>query len=154
MKLLMSLLLGLYLSLPVYAQESIEKEDVTVKNSETLEISFSEDSEKDTVDAMRTFFYNFGRTRIFTTKSVRFTLRNTQVVPVFIHDFDIRGNAFFFTENCPNVLLFGQRCSVRVFFRPTRIGNFRGLLDIELSGAQDVQIFLRGRGIFRQQPPF
>lgn len=153
MKLLTSLILGLCLSLPVYAQESVENKNVTVNNTESLEITFSEDNEKDTVDEMRTFFYNFGRTRVFTTKSVRFILRNTRLLPVYIHDFDIRGRAFFFTENCPNILVFGQSCSVRVFFRPTRVGQFRGLLDIELSGAQDVQIYLRGRGVLGRLPP-
>ncbi|WP_413568520.1 hypothetical protein ACLWBD_13420 [Bdellovibrio sp. HCB117] len=142
MKYLIPFLLSMALSTPAFAQDVNDK----TSNEETFEIVLGEQGD---VEAQtRHFYYNFGRTYLNQTKSARFYIRNTGGLPIYFNDFDISGNGFWYNENCPRLLFSGQRCSVRVYFRPNYIGNFNGRLDIEMTGAEDIRIHLRGRGIW------
>lgn len=145
------ILLGLSLSTPAFSEDNINPSNndaLTISDSNTYEITFTDKSDKDAEALAINYFYNFGRTRVFTTKSINVTLRNRRVIPIVINNIGIRGNGFFERENCPQFLFFGQGCTVRVFFRPNHIGNFNGALSINLTGAEDIHVFLSGRGVF------
>lgn len=153
MKFLLSILLGLSLSMPAFSDENLNTnsndEKLVAKDSDTFEITLDDKNSTKEVEALvKNYFYNFGRTLIFTTKSTRFVLRNRGIVPIYINNIGVRGNGFFETENCPQFLFFGQRCAIRVFFRPNHIGNFNGVLFINLGGSEDIRVFLFGRGVF------
>ncbi|WII73225.1 hypothetical protein QJS83_04980 [Bdellovibrio sp. 22V] len=146
MKFFFAVLFGLALSIPTHAQEIYDTQAVQPQNEEAYEISLTNDEGAQI--KVRNLFYNFRRTRLFTTKSVRFYLRNTGVLPIYINDIDTDGSSFWHSENCPSLLWPGQRCSVRAFFRPTSLGVKTGDIEIELTGAEDVRIHLRGRGVW------
>ncbi|KHD87121.1 MAG: hypothetical protein OM95_16200 [Bdellovibrio sp. ArHS] len=143
MKLLVLLLLGTILATPVHAQEA---PDNSQSRDSTYEISLREPPEIDTQTVH--YYYNFGRTALNRLKGVSFTLRNTGNLPLYFNDFDIHGSGFGYEENCPRLLFSGQRCTVRVFFRPTSLGTYSGALDIDMTGAEDIRIHLRGRGVW------
>ncbi len=136
---LVTLFVGLSLfSAPALAQ------DPAAGNEDTYEIAFGEEVQAQT----KHFYYDFGRTLINTTKSVRFYLRNQGRFPIYINDIDTDGNGFWDNENCPSLLWPGQRCSIRVFFRPQYLGTFLGQTDISLTGSEDIRVHLRGRGVW------
>lgn len=152
MNLLLTILLGLSLSMPTFAEDNLNSannESIATADSKAIDITINDDNAKDDVGALvQTYYYNFGRTLLFTTKSVSFTLRNRRLTPLWIGNISIYGNGFAQRENCPEFLFFGQSCTVRIFFRPNHIGNFNGLLYINFRNSEDIQIFLYGRGVF------
>lgn len=153
MKYLLTIILGLVLSMPTFGEENLNNSDDTLAktDSETYEITLNDDKSSDELEALvQTYFYNFGRTRLFRIKSISFDLRNRRFVPIRINNIHIFGNGFFQRENCPEYLFFGQRCTIRIFFRPNYVGFFNGRLIVNLSGAESIRVFLSGRGIFNE----
>lgn len=103
------------------------------------------------VDVQAHYNYNFGRVRVGSSESATFTLRNRSRIPVYINDIDLDGdNAFQDRDNCPRILLQGQGCRVRVRFHPQFPGRYEAELNIELTGADDIEVDLRGRGVARR----
>lgn len=148
MRYLLLLLLGFTLSAPALGEEvqnSPNTPAVTTHNEQNIDISGNEDQVKPQV---RYLFYNFGRVRLFDTETATFTLRNRGNYPIYINDIDVSGNNFRGSENCPSLLWPGQRCRIWVSFRPNYIATFNGRVDIWLTGAEDVIIYLRGRGVW------
>ncbi len=97
----------------------------------------------------REYFYNFGRVRVNRTASTVFYLRNQGRTPIYINDIDANGSGFKRNDNCSNFLFSGQSCRIRVSFRPTHPGRYEGELEVELTGAEDIRVELRGRGVNR-----
>jgi hypothetical protein len=93
------------------------------------------------------YFYNFGPTRINDRRSATFSIRNNNSIPVYINDINIEGDGFRARDNCPRLLFRGDRCTVLVTFRPFDTGQYRGTLDFDLTGTQDIRVNLRGRGV-------
>lgn len=160
MKFLLSILFGLSLSIPTFAEEGSDTDNKgkpetliqenAVDDTVSFEVKYTNNSNQ-TDDELNTLVRNFtlffGPTRIFTTKSFRFFITNYRFVPLWIHNISIFGNGFFRTENCPEFLFFGQRCAVRVFFHPTRLGQHQGQLFVNMTGQEDIRVFLFGRGV-------
>lgn len=145
MKILLILLLGFSLSVPTFADESLDN-TAAPQTEETYEITIGD---SDDVEIQVQYLnYNFGPTLVNTTRSARFFLRNNGRFPFLINDIDTDGNRFAHQENCPGFLWPGQRCSIRVFFRPNRVGLFFGRLEINLTGREDIIVNLRGRGVW------
>jgi len=142
MKYLLLLLLGFLFVNPALGEEPTTPSPLS--QEESFQINLNQEVQIQDQD----YYYNFGRTPINTSRSVRFYLRNDGRFPIYINDINIQGEGFRQNENCPNFLFQGQRCSVRVVFRPTHIGPHNGRLDFELTAAEDIQIHLRGRGVF------
>ena len=139
--LLMSLVCAL-LSMPASANEaslSVQEQKPTL----AYEISV-EETEIKTDD----YYVNFGRTRIGERRSAVFTLRNNSSIPIIVQDIDIDGEGFNGGDNCPRFLTRGDRCQIRVTFRPRDQKRYTGQVDIELSGREDIRIHLRGRGVW------
>ncbi|MGZ3769371.1 MAG: hypothetical protein ACXVCP_12005 [Bdellovibrio sp.] len=151
MKFLLSLLLGISLTVPAFAEENNNTDTNTneVATDSTV-IDFTGDTNKDVDALVRTYFHNFGRVPVNGTRSASITIRNSRLVPLLINNIYIQGRGFFRFENCPQYLIFGQSCQVRVFFRPFRPGNFFGVLFINLTGQEDIRVNLFGRGVFRR----
>lgn len=143
MKILLILLLGFSLSVPTFADESLDN-TAAPQTEDTYEIIVGDDLEIQ----VQYLFYNFGPTLVHTTKVARFFLRNNGFFPFLINDIDTDGHRFAHQENCPGLLWPGQRCSIRVFFRPNSIGLFFGRLEIDLTGREDIIVNLRGRGVW------
>ena len=102
------------------------------------------------VNVQAHYNYNFGRVRVGNSESATFTLRNRGRIPVYINDIDLDGdNAFHKNDNCPSLLFRGQSCRIRVRFHPQDTGRYHAELEIELTGAEDIEIDLRGRGVRR-----
>ncbi|XGC80113.1 choice-of-anchor D domain-containing protein [Bdellovibrio bacteriovorus] len=148
MKYFLFALLTLSLSAPTLGNELPNEEMApsTLSANQTIEVNGIE--EDDVSAQTRYLFYNFGRVRLYDSESQRFYIRNTGRLPVYINDIDISGSGFWANENCPSLLWPGFRCSIRVTFRPNHIGIHNGRLNIWLTGAEDVVIYLRGRGVW------
>ncbi|MFS4459447.1 choice-of-anchor D domain-containing protein [Bdellovibrio sp. HCB2-146] len=120
--------------------------DVTPAAEQEYEVNIDGDD----VNVQEHYNYNFGRVRVGNSESATFTLRNRGRIPVYINDIDLDGdNAFHENDNCPRLLLRGQGCRIRVRFRPMDTGRYQAELNIELTGASDIEIDLRGRGVRR-----
>ncbi|MNS94443.1 hypothetical protein D3C72_1286610 [compost metagenome] len=141
MKYLLMSIVSLLMSQPLYAQDTpVATQDPEV----TYEINIGDETEIKTIN----YNYNFGRVYVGDRRNAIFTLRNSSSLPIIIQDIDIDGEGFNGGDNCPRVLLRGDRCSVRVSFRPYNNGQYRGEVDMELSGHEDIRIRLRGRGVW------
>ncbi|MEK2645778.1 hypothetical protein [Bdellovibrio sp. BCCA] len=114
MKLLMSILLGFFLSHPCFAK------------SDAVEISVSPSSLSS--QSGRYYYYNFGNVRLNFSEWADITLRNTGVEPLNIRGVFIMGSGYWAWSNCPNFLIPGQTCLTRVEFRPWYEGYFTGRL--------------------------
>ncbi|MNL37928.1 hypothetical protein D3C87_1601050 [compost metagenome] len=137
-------LLSLAMSVPAFADQYFYEEP-NLQEEEVYEIPL--DTELDVQDI--NYNFNFGNVRVSRSRSTVFYLRNTGRLPYIINDIDIDGggNQFRESNNCPRILFRGARCSVRVTFRPNSTGQKRATLEIERTGAQDVNVRLRGRGV-------
>ena len=140
MKYLLMSLLGLMISVPALASD--EAMVSTQESNLSYEITFDE-VQTQTED----YYVNFGRVYTGDRRTAVFTLRNRGSLPIIVQDIDIDGNGFRGSDNCPRILTRGDRCSIRVTFRPRQQGQYRGQVDIELSGHEDIRIHLRGRGV-------
>lgn len=141
MKYLLISIVSLLMSQTVSAQDApatAQEQDVA------YEINIGDETEIKTEN----YSYNFGRVYVGDRRNATFTLRNSSSLPIIIQDIDINGNGFDGGDNCPRVLLRGDRCRVRVSFRPHNNGQYRGEVDMELSGHEDIRIRLRGRGVW------
>ncbi|MEK2646401.1 choice-of-anchor D domain-containing protein [Bdellovibrio sp. BCCA] len=141
MKLLFLLLLSIFFAVPSNADE-------TSAPSLSEEVCGIVIGDEDMQIQTQYLFYNFGRTLVNTTKSVRFYLRNNGRFPFYINSINTNGDRFRDEENCPGVLWPGQRCTIRVLFRPNQVGLFTGSLEVDLIGREDTIVNLRGRGVW------
>jgi hypothetical protein len=144
MKYLLMSLLGLMMSLPAFASlDAAASEVVKTEAGLNYEITLDE-VQTQTED----YYVNFGRVYVGDRRNAVFTLRNRGSLPIIVQDIDIEGYGFNGGDNCPRILTRGDRCSIRVTFRPRQQGQYRGQVDIELSGHEDIRLHLRGRGVW------
>lgn len=136
MKVLMSALLVLLMNPVAHAVDIGEETEIVVNGG---------DVQTEVVNN----YYSFGSVKVGHTKSAIFTLRNNNRFPFYIDDIRIQGQGFGEENNCPRLLFGGQHCRLRVGFRPFYPGIYNGLLQIRLTGASDINVYLQGRGTLR-----
>lgn len=82
--------------------------------------------------------YNFGTSYVHSRRFQDFTLTANGPDSTFIRGMSIRGMSYQADTNCPQILMPGQTCLIRVFFHPYQEGGHWG----------DLTIFLRDSNIF------
>nr|BFD60611.1 hypothetical protein CKG001_27180 [Bdellovibrio sp. CKG001]BFD64025.1 hypothetical protein BdHM001_27060 [Bdellovibrio sp. HM001]BFD68215.1 hypothetical protein HAGR004_32370 [Bdellovibrio sp. HAGR004] len=83
--------------------------------------------------------YNFGTSFVHSARFQDFTLTANGPDSTFIRGLGIHGSfAYRVDTNCPQILMPGQRCTIRVIFHPTVEGSHWG----------DVTIYLRDSNIY------
>ena len=115
-----------------------ENYEVTINESGSVEIQAAN------------YYYNFGTVWIGNYKGANFTLRNNSKIPWYINSIYVNGNGFWQDNNCPNFLLKGHACKIRVTFAPQWVGFYNGVLKINLTGGQDINVWLKGRGVWKK----
>lgn len=148
MKLFVFSLMCLAMSAPAMAYDYSYGEAEAYGSHGKNEIVITEDNEAGT-EAVN-YNYNFGNVRVNRGESTSFTVRNNGRLPFLVDRIRISGDSDFRqNNNCPRVLFRGARCSIRVSFRPQSTGNKSARLEIDLTGSQDINVRLRGRGVNR-----
>lgn len=83
--------------------------------------------------------YNFGTSFVHSGRYQDFVLTANGPDSTFIRGLGIHGSfAYRVDTNCPQILMPGQRCTIRVFFQPSVEGSHWG----------DVTIYLRDSNIY------
>lgn len=135
MKFLATTLVTLLMVQGAWAQSEIESTDNNIEVNDAV------------VHEEASYSYSFGSVRVNHSASANFTLRNTGRFPIYINSISVSGASYSASENCPKILLSGQRCRARVRFSPTSTGWKYGKLQFKLTGASNVTVSLSGRGV-------
>lgn len=132
MKLLLSIIFGLIISMTAFATNN------------SLELSYN--SEEIHPQTTKYYSYNFGSVLVNWSRYADFYLKNNGRSHLNIHGIYILGNSYWAWSNCPRDLAPGQRCLTRVEFRPWFEGFFTGRLRFALP-SDNIIIDLYGWGV-------
>ncbi|GEM_PF-6457683 len=98
------------------------------------------------------YSYQYRNTPPHTRSVARFRIFNHGSSAIYVESVALEGRYFMASNNCMRVLLPGRNCPITVSFIPKSLGNHSGRLDIDMTGAQNIHIYLSGRSLARKTP--
>lgn len=132
MKHLLSIFLGLWISLPFTSKAQV----LELKNP----------SPALTLKSSRHYSYNFGQVPVNWSRWTEIRLRNNGPGPLIIRGVFVTGSAYFAWSDCPAYLGQGQICNTQVEFRPWHNGYFPGRLRFAFPN-ESIYVDLVGWGV-------
>lgn len=96
------------------------------------------------------YSYQYRSTSLHNRSVARFRIFNHGSSAIYLESVALEGRSFTVSNSCLRILLPGRNCPISVSFTPKNLGNHSGRLDIDLTGAQNIHIYLSGRAYHRK----
>lgn len=103
-----------------------------------------------TLQTQVSYSYQYRNTPLHNRAVARFRIFNHGSSAIYVENVTLEGRSFTASNNCLRILLPGRNCPITVSFTPKTLGNHSGRLDVDMTGAQNIHIYLTGRAFHRK----
>lgn len=142
--------LSLALSLPAFATDLEGEAVFSVRKVETPEENaiIIKDGNLQT---QVSYSYQFRNTPLHTRSVSHFRIFNHGSSAIYVESVALEGRSYTASNRCSRILLPGRNCFIAISFTPKGSGTHSGRLDIDMTGAQNIHIYLSGRSFQRKE---